>query len=676
MVETQTSQQLLQVIFHKVNKMFKFNCPGLFTIDENEEYHTELTDDNVMADPVNRYVYQHMDSNRYKHKGTAIEYWSNLTTPEIFDIEDLHKNIATHPHFPHMLDAGLTTTIAAPLIYEGHKLGILCLNSTDKDAYTENHKELFKILCDQIAISVHNIQNKERQELLDKAKTIQLNITKAFQKNETWESVFTDIAKIFSEMIQFDSVLFQRTSNSLSEINYAVQQIGPKEYRTVPLTQFLKMMHIDDTLLKESLVEIWRKGPVIHDAEEAIKEDRKNMSHVIQAQNSLAIPMLVNGEEFFIVFCSENKSVYNSGHIKLFRSIQPSFVSSMEKALLFHEVQRLNSVLAEEKNYLKEQVSSGLNSNDIIGESHLMKKIKEQINLVGPTYSSVLIQGKTGTGKEVVARVLHEKSQRKDGPMIKVNCASLPPDLIESELFGHEKGAFTGAIKQRKGKFELADGGTLFLDEIGEMPLSSQPKLLRAIQEKEFERVGGSQTIKVDVRIIAATNISLEEAIKQGTFRSDLYYRLSVFPINLPTLHERDNDIELLSQYFVHEHCKRLRKKSLTIGKDCLKKIKEYHWPGNIRELSNVIERSVLLSHGSELNLVLTRSVDTNKGVQQPFTFKTHKQAEKEHLLETLKRCNGKIRGEDGAAVKLQLAPSTLEYRIKRAGITKKDIYQ
>jgi len=317
-------------------------------------------------------------------------------------------------------------------------------------------------------------------------------------------------------------------------------------------------------------------------------------------------------------------------------------------------------------------MKKNLSISEIIGQSLPMQQVFEQINLVKDTDTNILIQGETGTGKEVVARALHEQSIRKEAPLIKVNCASLPKELIESELFGHEKGAFTGALQQRIGKFELADGGTLFLDEIGELPMELQPKLLRAIQEKEFERLGGHKTIKVKARIVAATNIDLQEAMEAGTFRADLFFRLSVFPITLPPLRERDEDIALLAQHFVTVFGQKLGKEGLYINKSVLQALKNYDWPGNVRELSNVIERSVLLTQQKSLQLAMETQRAQKVRTGSTFKFQTLQEAETEFLMQTLLRCNGKVRGKGGAAEKLDIPPSTLEYRMKRAGITRK----
>ena len=290
-----------------------------------------------------------------------------------------------------------------------------------------------------------------------------------------------------------------------------------------------------------------------------------------------------------------------------------------------------------------------------------------KINQVGPTDASVLIQGETGTGKELIAKAIHKVSERKDKQFIKVNCASIPENLIESELFGHEKGAFTGAIEKRIGRFELADGGTIFLDEIGELPMNLQPKLLHVLQQGEFERLGSSKTKKTNVRVIAATNKVLEDEIKRGHFRNDLYYRLNVFPISVIPLRERKADIAPLVEHYVKFYSEKLNKKIKAIPKSALKQLTGYSWPGNVRELENVIERAIINSRNSTLNIESLPKTETHTHEQL-----TLEENEKSLIIKTLEQTGWKINGPDGAAEILKINPQTLRSRIKKLGIKKK----
>jgi two-component system response regulator HydG len=305
----------------------------------------------------------------------------------------------------------------------------------------------------------------------------------------------------------------------------------------------------------------------------------------------------------------------------------------------------------------------------IIGESSLLKEVIEKIKIVAPAETSVLILGESGTGKERVAHAIHDLSAHKSNPIVIVNCAALPHSLIESELFGHEKGAFTGANALRIGKFEQANNGTIFLDEIGELPLDSQVKLLRVLQEKEIQRLGGNKTIKINVRIVAATNRSLEKEVAEGRFRLDLYYRLNVFPIQLPTLKERKEDIEALAYYFLKKYSASSRKNVNSISAEALEQLMQYNWPGNIRELEHLIERNVLLAKTDEIKKFDLPSNTVNSILENSGKMKSMEEMEKEHIMNALQSCNGKVSGPGGAAELLQMQPQTLYSKMKKLGI-------
>jgi PAS domain S-box-containing protein len=356
------------------------------------------------------------------------------------------------------------------------------------------------------------------------------------------------------------------------------------------------------------------------------------------------------------------------------------FVDVTDRVLMEQEKARLEA----QNTYLIEEIKETHNFEEIVGPSRSLAEVIEKVKLVASTDSSVLILGETGTGKELVARAVHSNSERMNRPLVKVNCAALPAGLIESELFGHEKGAFTGATDRRIGRFELANGGTIFLDEIGDMPPDVQIKLLRVLQEHEFERVGGSNPIKVDVRVIAATNRDLLRSISEGSFRQDLYYRLNVFPIQLPPLRERREDIPPLVHYFVRRFSLKIGRKITRIQRDTMERLVSYSWPGNVRELENVIERAAILSRGIELEVApdvlpeMTAVAHTHAAAPRPAQEETRTavstpdsidEVERRHILEILMRTNWRIEGADGAAALLNLNPSTLRSRMKKLGV-------
>jgi transcriptional regulator with GAF, ATPase, and Fis domain len=326
--------------------------------------------------------------------------------------------------------------------------------------------------------------------------------------------------------------------------------------------------------------------------------------------------------------------------------------------------------LQEQNLYLREELKSVHNFEEIVGRSPALLKVLDKVGRVAPTDATVLIVGETGTGKELIARAIHSHSQRAAKPLIKVNCAALPAGIVESELFGHERGAFTGAIARRVGRFELADGGTLFLDEIGELPLDTQVKLLRVLQERELERVGGSAAIKLDVRIISATNRDLLNAVQAKTFREDLYYRLSVFPIQLPPLRDRAEDIPLLVRFLTDKYAARIGKRVEKVTQETIQRMVAYRWPGNIRELENVLERAVILTAGHTLELDADLLASPAPGPED-VSLPSLSAIESRHLLTVLRQTNWVIDGPRGAAQILGLHPNTLRSKLKKLGITR-----
>ncbi|WP_286888614.1 sigma 54-interacting transcriptional regulator [Pseudoalteromonas sp. ESRF-bin5] len=356
------------------------------------------------------------------------------------------------------------------------------------------------------------------------------------------------------------------------------------------------------------------------------------------------------------------------GAVAIFRDISQQQQTQNDLQNALKKIKQLSEQLKDENSYLTAELNQDWQDSGLAGQSHVFQTMLEQIKLVSETDTTVLILGENGTGKELVARNLYRLSKRSKHAFIKVNCAAFTPSLLESELFGHEKGAFTGANERRKGRFELADKGTLFLDEIAELPLESQSKLLRVLQEQEFERVGGSQTLSVNIRVIAATNRDLWQMVQKGSFRIDLYYRLNVFPIKVPALRERKEDIPYLCSNLIQQLNKRLGKQLKGLSKKAVTKLQAYDWPGNIRELQNVLEREAILSKQSVLQLNQPLNGDTTQNVDESLTLD---EAQRLHISRVLTLCNGQISGSKGAALKLGLPESTLRSKMRKLGINK-----
>jgi formate hydrogenlyase transcriptional activator len=369
---------------------------------------------------------------------------------------------------------------------------------------------------------------------------------------------------------------------------------------------------------------------------------------------------------------SMTEDAFGSAEVEYLQQVANQIAAALHNAHAYREIEQLKNRLVQEKRYFENEVLSANRSDNIVGNSASLKRVLEHVAIVADTDSTVLITGETGTGKERIARMIHSMSGRRERSFIKVNCAAIPTGLLESELFGHEKGAFTGAISQKLGRLELADKGTLLLDEIGEIPLELQPKLLRVLQDQEFERLGGTKTIRVDVRIIAATNRDLLRAVEEKEFRSDLFYRLHVFPLHIPALRDRREDIPVLVRHFVERCAARLHKRIDVIPDGAMEAMMNWSWPGNIRELENFIERSVILSEDNRLSTPLGELCEELP--RQPSDSDiTLREREREHIIEILRQTRGALSGPSGAAERLGLKRTTLQYKMQRLGISRTD---
>jgi formate hydrogenlyase transcriptional activator len=373
-----------------------------------------------------------------------------------------------------------------------------------------------------------------------------------------------------------------------------------------------------------------------------------------------------------LALCRMTEDTWSGDDIAFLVQVANQIAIAVENSLSYRELAEMKERLATEKLYLEDEIRLDHNNGNMVGQGLAFQSILKSVQIVAPTDSTVLILGETGTGKELVARAVHELSPRRKGSFVKVNCAAIPASLLESELFGHEKGSFTGAVAQKLGRFELAHKGTLFLDEIGEMPLELQPKLLRAIQDQEFERVGGSRTIRTDVRFVAATNRDLKAMVDEKEFRADLYYRLHVFPLSVPPLRERREDIPLLTRYFVQRHAQRMGRPIDEIPTSAIEALTRYDWPGNIRELQNVLERSVILTHGNTLQIAMSDLGQTSRSsVPSSGGSKVSQATERQAIIRALEDAKGQVGGPDGAAARLGMKRTTLQSRMRKLNIAR-----
>jgi formate hydrogenlyase transcriptional activator len=390
--------------------------------------------------------------------------------------------------------------------------------------------------------------------------------------------------------------------------------------------------------------------------------------------NSLCILPLTTARHRLgtLVFASKQAGAYDEVDLDFLRQVAGQVAVAFENALAFDCIAELKEKLEKEKVYLEEEIRTDNNFEEIVGESPALRRVLKEVETVAPTSSTVLIIGETGTGKELIARAVHQLSPSRERTFVKLNCAAIPSGLLESELFGHEKGAFTGAIVQKVGRFELAHQGTLFLDEVGDIPAELQPKLLRVLQEQEFERLGSTRTIRVNVRLVAATNRDLPRMVKDGQFRSDLYYRLNVFPIMLPALRERKDDIPRLARHLTQKFARRMGRRIETIASEVMDALAQYPWPGNVRELENVIERAVILSPGTDLVIPVADLKPVAGSAPKPTDGDgTLAEAERQHIVRVLREANWVLGGPTGAAARLGMKRTTLQSKMKKLGIAR-----
>lgn len=571
----------------------------------------------------------------------------------------------------------------APLAVHGRKLGIVGISSTQDERFTEKDLELFTQIAGQIAIAVDNALNFERARAAEQEsrrryerERLMLEINNAVVSQLSLRELITVVSSCIRKVLQPDITgisLYDPESNEFRAYMFYLPDNLPPIAEGTP-------MPLEGTI-----------GGMAFTAGHAVFQDRPEPGvqrhefdqRMIDAgiRSGGVVPLIAHDRKLgFLGVGSFHEAAFSKDDQELLGHIANQIAIAVENALAYREIETLKNTLASEKLYLEEEIKSEFNFAEIVGQSAALKKILRQVQTVAPTDSAVLLFGETGTGKELIARAIHDLSGRRERTLVKLNCAAIPTGLLESELFGHEKGAFTGAIAQRIGRFELANKGTLLLDEIGEIPLELQPKLLRVLQEHEFERLGSSRTIKTDARLVAATNCDLPQMVAEKKFRSDLFYRLNVFPINVPALRERTDDVPLLAGYFTQKHALRMNKRITTIDKQTVDALIAYPWPGNVRELENFIERAVILTTGSELQAPLAElAVSLNGGgdkqaeapsavtiAPRPVTLED---AERAHIEEIVKQTRGVIGGKGGAAEILGLPVSTLRNRMKKLGL-------
>jgi len=609
------------------------------------------------------------------HEGPVEESPAGLVwqTQEPIIVPDLAEERRWPKVTEHMSEDGVNSFCVVPLTTAVRRLGAMGFLSLQKGAYGETDVEFLQQVAKQVAVAVDNVLNfastEAAQQSLAQERdrlSLVLEINNAVVSHLELPKLLKAISGCLGRVIPHDLAwfcLYDPATHQLQThaLDFPSHQDFAEAGDPIPLegtpeglaftTQ--QPVLIRNLSLTEFPAEIIKRG-----AAAGLK-------------SGCAVPLISHGRALgTLSVVSTRAEAFSDDDAKLFSWIGAQVALAAANSMAYQEISSLKDKLAKEKLYLEEEIQTEYNFEEIIGDSRALKLVLKEVQTVAATDSTVLILGETGSGKELVARALHNRSNRRERTFVKLNCAAIPTGLLESELFGHERGAFTGAIATKIGRFELADHGTIFLDEVGEIPLELQVKLLRVLQEQEFERLGSTRTIHVNVRVIAATNRDLGLMVEEQEFRSDLYYRLKVFPVTVPPLRDRPEDIPLLVRHFAQKFAQRMKKRIETIPSEAMKALQAYHWPGNVRELENFIERAVILTQDQDLfvsigELKRLPSHTTNSGTT------TLEHAEREHILKALHKTNWTIGGPAGAAAKLGMKRTTLQSKMQKLGISR-----
>jgi len=613
--------------------------------------------------------------------------WQSQQPFVVSDTEEDHR----FPDFLERLRAvGVRSLAMVPLTTAQRRLGAMGFGRLVPQGITETEVQFMQRAASQVAVAVDNALNFQtsqayQSQLARERDRLQvlLDVNNVLVSTRELPELFRGIVTSLEKVIHHDytSLALRDSASGLLKIHALDFSSRPglfeQEEVTVPLDTTPSGLCF--TTAQPLLARGAELDRFPNEIIRALRADG--------VQTICCVPLLTQGRTLGTLnLASRRADAFPQQDVELLQQVSAQIAIAVENALAFKQIDALKDKLAEEKLYLEEEIRSEFNFEEIVGDSPVLKRALAQVEVVAPAGTAVLITGETGTGKELIARAIHNLSPRRERTFVKINCAAIPGGLLESELFGHERGAFTGALTQKIGRFELADHGTLFLDEIADLPLDLQPKLLRVLQEQEFERLGSNRTQRVDVRIVAATNSDLSRLVAERTFRSDLFYRLNVFPIHIPALRERSEDVPHLVRYFVQKFSRRLNKAVAYIPAEAMDALSGYSWPGNIRELENFIERAVLLSPGKELRVPVSElkpvaslaesgadasssSASLTSLTSSPSSISTLEDAERQHILRALRQTAWRVAGAKGAAGILGMKRTTLQARMRKLGI-------
>jgi formate hydrogenlyase transcriptional activator len=562
-------------------------------------------------------------------------------------------------------DHGLQSVCALPLTTVRRRLGSFGFGSRLPDAYSEEAVRFLSLVADQIALAIDDALHAEELERKNERLTLLLDLNNAVVSNLELKDLLVAMSSNVRRVMECDGVGVALPDEENRELRlYAFDFPGrvgfADEAFTMPIGGSMAPARVFRSGHPQVLNRIDLRSGNADIPPPAIAAGVKCICYVPLTSRGRALGVLLLGRL--------DEKGFTQDEVDFLTQVANQLALAVDNALAYREVATLKDKLALEKVYLEDEIRGEMNFDEIVGKSVALRTLLQQVEMVAPTGSTVLICGETGTGKELIARAIHNLSPRRQSAFVKLNCAAIPAGLLESELFGHEKGAFTGAVAQRIGRFEVANLGTVFLDEVGELPLELQPKLLRVLQEREFERLGSSRTLQTDARLIAATNQDLAAMVEQQTFRADLFYRLNVFPVQVPPLRERQEDIPLFVRHFVQHYARRMNKTIDSIPSETMNALVRYHWPGNIRELQNLMERAVILSSGPALKIPMAGLQD--RPIRSAAAkIETLEDAERRHITQALQSTNGVVGGPKGAATLLGMKRTTLQWRMVKLGI-------
>jgi len=550
------------------------------------------------------------------------------------------------------------SVISLPLTSAHQKLGVLNIWSDQVGGYDDFDLEFAELVAAQVAVAIEGqcYQNKLARER-DRSQML-LEINNTLVSNLNIRELISAISGCLNRLLPHDAAGLALYDATINKLRVTALEF-PAHY---------------DVFIEDEIIDLeGTAGGLAFTTRQPVLRTNGDLAGPVGKRTGLksscTVPLISHDRVLGILGVSSFKEgAFTDSDTELLNQIGKQVAIAVENALAFREIDSLKNQLKEEKLYLEEEIRTEYNFEEIIGNSPALKRVLQEVETVAQTDSTVLIYGETGTGKELIAHAIHNLSQRRERTLVKVNCAAIPTGLLESEFFGHEKGAFTGAIDRRIGRFELANQGTIFLDEVEDIPLELQSKLLRVLQEHEFERLGSSKTMRVDVRVVAATNADLADLVAEKKFRSDLFYRLNVFPIIVPPLRERPEDIPLLVNFFAHKFAQQMRKNIERVPKETMAALTGYHWPGNIRELQNLVERGVILTKGSSLEIPLAELKQASRN-NQTSAANTLEAVERDHILRVLGEANWVIGGPSGAAARLGMNRTTLNHRMRKLGI-------